>query len=47
MADVVHKDLPAGNHAFQFDATEFPAGVCLYQLRIDGTLQASGKLIVI
>ncbi|MBE0648816.1 MAG: carboxypeptidase regulatory-like domain-containing protein [Bacteroidales bacterium] len=47
VADVVCKDLPSGNHTFTFDATDIPAGVYLHQLRIDGTLQSSGKLVII
>lgn len=45
-AEVIHQVLPPGTHLFSFDAGKLPAGIYLYQLRVNGAVRDQGKLVV-
>ncbi len=43
---LVNKNLTAGNYSFKFNAKDFPSGVYLYQLNVNG-LQLTKKMMLI
>jgi len=47
VANMVNRELPAGDHTFTVNAGAVSDGIYFYNLRLDGVIKASGKLIVI
>ena len=43
---LLKRELPAGEHMVSFDGGDLPAGIYLYQLRMDGVIRATGKIVV-
>lgn len=47
VAPLIHQELSSGEHTFLRDLSGIPAGIYIYQFRIDGILKESGKMVVV
>ncbi|MFH1159358.1 MAG: YCF48-related protein [bacterium] len=47
VATVMEKKLPPGTHQVAFDTGNLPAGIYLYRLAVDGTIQATKRMVVL